>query len=259
MKINCPDCRQVIPAENVDLRAGWAKCNRCNEVFKLAEVLDGYVPQQADAEPLPQRPFDAWAVTERTAESLIVHVAPQGMRGGTWALLGFALVWLGFIAFWTAGALGVFFGNGMRLENALFAAFSTPFWLIGLGMLVGVLWSARGHRVVYVDASIMKTEIRCLAWRRRKAIDRSEVQHAREGAFNVRSRNGQPAYSPYAVEIIYTKGSFRLPCNSQAEREWLIAEINDFLKAVPYRPGPYVESPHDADWARSDWGRRTGA
>ena len=39
-------------------------------------------------------------------------------------------------------------------------------------------------------------------------------------------------------EIIYTKGSCRLLCNSEAERYWLTGQINDFLQTVPYRPRP---------------------
>ena len=66
------------------------------------------------------------------------------MRAGTWGLLGFATFWLAFIAFWTVRALGVFFNGGqVHWENAIFAAFSTPFWLVGFGMLGGVLARTR--------------------------------------------------------------------------------------------------------------------
>jgi hypothetical protein len=155
-------------------------------------------------------------------------------------MLGFAIFWLAFISFWTAGALGVFFNHGrVRPQNALFAAFSTPFWIVGIGMLAGVLWSARGTRRVYLDASTLYTESRCLFARWRKTIDRADVQHAREGIMKVR-RNDNSDYTPYSVEIIFTKGSYRLPCNSQAEQAWLLGQINDFLKIVPYRPGQSV-------------------
>ena len=240
MKLLCPTCHQTIPSEDIELALGWAKCRRCDEIFKLAEILPDYAA--AGGTPpggLPERPFDAWAVVDRTPEHLIIGIPPQGMRAATWGMLGFATFWLAFIAFWTAGALGVFFGGGqVRWENGLFAAFSTPFWLVGFGMVGAVLWSARGSRRVYLDASILYTESRCLTARWRKTIDRSEVQHAREGVLQARSENNNASYTPYSVEIVYTKGSYRLPCTTEAEQKWLIGQINDFLQTVSYRPAP---------------------
>ncbi len=133
----------------------------------------------------------------------------------------------------------MFFGGGqIGWANGLFAAFSTPFWLVGFGMLGGILWSARGSRRVYLDASILYAESRCLSARWRKTIDRSEVQHARAGVFQVKSQNNNASYTPYSVEIVYTKGSYRLPCNTEAEQQWLIGQINDFLQMLPYHPAP---------------------
>jgi predicted Zn finger-like uncharacterized protein len=238
MKITCPDCRQVIPADDIALDKGWAKCSRCGEVFQLTDLIAGYGAGPAALPAVPERPFDALAVTEREGDRLIIHIPAAGMRAGMWGMLGFATFWLGFIAFWTSGALGVFGGQGIRPENALFAAFSIPFWLVGFGMVGGVVWMSRGSRIVLLDASKMVAELRCLFWRRRKTIDRGRVQCAREGAVIVKKNEPSATYFPYPAEIIYEKGSFKLPCGSEAEQAWLIAEINDFLQKVPYRPAP---------------------
>jgi hypothetical protein len=237
MKLLCPNCHRPIPSDDIELSAGWAKCRKCDEVFKLAEILPGYGKAESTPAALPERPFDAWIIVDRAPDRMIIAVPPFGMRAATWGLLGFAIFWLAFISFWTAAALGVFFNHGrVRPQNALFAAFSTPFWIVGIGMLTGVLWSARGTRRVYLDASTLYTESRCLFARWRKTIDRADVQCAREGAVKFRnSDNG--GYTPYAVEIVFTKGSYRLSCNSEAEQAWLIAQINDFLKTLPYQPG----------------------
>jgi hypothetical protein len=231
MKVTCPTCREPIAAADIALDKGWAKCMRCNEVFALADRLPGYAAAVAKKD----RPFDAWAIVERDARRLTVHLPAQGMRAGTFAGLGFAIVWTGFIAFWTAGALGVFFNKGpLKLENALFAAFSTPFWLIGFGMFGGVIWMARGTRSVLVDASKLVTELRCLMWRRTRRLSRDQVQCARVGTIQTIQKQG--SLPTPSVEIIFTKGSFKLPCASEAEQQWLIAEINDFLQAVPSDP-----------------------
>ena len=67
----------------------------------------------------------------------------------------------------------------------------------------------------------------------------SEVQHARAGVLRVKSDSNNASYTPYSVEIVYTKGSYRMPCTTEAEQKWLIGQINDFLQTVHYRPaGP---------------------
>jgi hypothetical protein len=232
MKVHCPSCERVVPAADVALDKGWAKCATCNEVFPLAERLPGY--SATGTQTPAERPFDAWAIVRREPQLLAIHLPAYGMRAAAWGLLGFATFWLAFIAFWTAGALGVFFNQGqLKWENGLFAAFSTPFWLIGFGMLAGVVWSARGTRSVMIDPAHLVSELRCLFWRRSRSIERNEVQCART-AERVSKHEG--TRSTPAVEIIFTKGSFQLPCNSTAEQEWLVAEINDFLQQVPYNP-----------------------
>ena len=228
MKINCPACGNPIPASDISLEKGWGKCAKCQEVFRLADVLDGF----HDDAFLPERPFDAWATLERDRKSLSIHVPAQGMRASTWGMLGFATFWLAFIAFWTTGALGLFGKGGIKPANLGFAAFSTPFWLVGFGMLAGVAWTSRGTRSVWLDSVQLITELRCFPWRRRRVIDRQQVQCAREGTATV--RNNSPNWNPYFVEIVFTKGSFKISCDSEAERTWLIAEINDFLQSVPY-------------------------
>ncbi len=101
---------------------------------------------------------------------------------------------------------------------------------------------ARGSRVALLDESKFIGELRCLFWKRRKMMDRAQVQYAREGATPVKDSNPQQNYFPYPVEIVFEKGSFKLPCQTEAEQQWLIAEINDFLQTVPYRPSPLLDA-----------------
>ncbi|MGQ9576699.1 MAG: hypothetical protein ACUVUC_15435 [Thermoguttaceae bacterium] len=247
MRATCPKCHEVIPADNIALKTGWAKCVRCNEVFQLAEVLEGQ-PAGWEPQPVPQRPFDARAIVERWPEKLMVHVPATGLKAGHFRLLGFALFWLGFTAFWTAAASGILFNGfkgSFRWERVLFACFSIPFWLVGFGMVVGVFWSAWGKLTALMDASWLVTESRGPFWRRRRRIDRFRVQHARQG-YRIPARLHDPdageagwaglAQGPWFVEIVFEKGAFKLPCTTQAEGDWLAAEINDFLRTVPYRP-----------------------
>jgi hypothetical protein len=181
---------------------------------------------------------------------MVVHRPADGVTGGAIALLAFACFWLAFIAFWTAGALGVFFGGGGQIgwENGLFAAFSTPFWLVGIGMLIGVVWTVRGTRSVYMDSDQMVTELRCLFWRRMRTYERNQVQCAREGLNITRQgKKGSPTTN-YVVEVVRDGGAFTLPCTGLAERAWVAAEINDFLKSVPYDPARRELFSNSPEW-----------
>lgn len=235
MKISCTNCERTIPAEDIALDKGWAKCRQCDEVFPLATLLPNYAAAAAPEAGARERPFDARVVLQREPQMLALHLPAYGIGPASLGLLGFATFWLAFIAFWTAGALGVFFNQGqIRWENAMFAAFSTPFWLVGFGMLGGAVWIFRGTRSVMLDAWRMVTETRCLLFRRTRSIVRDQVQCARVGQY-VANKNRETQPQP-AVDIVYTKGVFRVPCVNEAEQAWLVAEINGFLQSVPYDP-----------------------
>lgn len=234
MKVTCPSCRRTIAAQDIALDTGWAKCAACDEVFPLADLLPGYAAAKGAMAAVPERPFDAWTILRRDDGRLVIHQPARGVRAGTVGLLAFATFWLGFIAVWTAGALGFWFqGAKPQPVNLLFAAFSIPFWMIGFAMVGGAVWMARGSRSLSIDAVQLATELHCLGFRRTWVLERDQVQCARLGT-PMTSKEGQPPV-PF-IEVVFTKGSFKLPADSEAERAWLIGEINDFLQQVPYDP-----------------------
>ena len=225
MKVNCPSCSVVVPVADLNVDTGWGKCVACDDLFPLADVVPGFHGVKSEA-PTP-RPFNARAVVERTPEQLLVHVRSEGMRAATVGLLMFACVWLAFITFWTAGALGLFAAAGKqpRAENWLFAAFSIPFWLVGFGMLAGVGWKAWATKAVRITQSELTTQVRCVVWSRVRAVPFADVQHARPYVPEVRAE-GQV---PRGVEIVYRGGSFVLPADSDEEERWLTEEVNGFV------------------------------
>ncbi len=70
-------------------------------------------------------------------------------------LMVFATFWLGFIAFWTFGALGMptSLEDVSKIQPAQipFALFSIPFWLVGIGLASSPWWRKRKlERSLYV-------------------------------------------------------------------------------------------------------------
>jgi hypothetical protein len=252
MKVYCPECRSTIAADDIALTTGWAKCRRCDEVFKLADVVPDFAPS-TPPDQKPPRPYDGWTLLERDGERLIIVSPPRGWRTESWALLGFAVVWITFVSFGTAGALGSLLrhrppGAPFHWDRLFPALFLIPFWIVGLGLAGALLWSVLGARRVYLDASILYGEMRCLTWRRTVSMDRQNVQHAREDYFW--SKNNASPQMHCTVDIVHTKGVFRLPVASEAEQQWLAAEINDFLKQTPY------EAPVHGDFHAPEWPHR---
>lgn len=230
MKIQCPACDNIVPVENISLDAGWGKCASCQDVFQLTSVLPGYAVPSATPSATPERPFNARAHLERDASALLIHIPAHGMRAGTWGLLGFATFWTAFVAFWTAGAGGFFFNAGPpQPVNLLFAAFSIPFWCVGIGMFGAVLWSARCIKTIRINADEAVMHTRCSYWSRTRRIATEDVQTAR--VYTPKVTNEQQPME-WGVEVVYRNGSFVLPADTPPEQQWLIAEINDFLQSV---------------------------
>lgn len=252
MKPTCPSCHQEIPVEDVDLDTGLGRCRFCNEIFEIPELVEHIqkiqVKDTKEPKSPPVRPADTRIRLVRKEDKLLIYLPPWGLRGPTIALFLFSLFWLGFIAFWTAGALGIFFqpGKPPRWENIIFSLFSIPFWLIGFGMLGGALSGMLSRRIIYLDSSWLESRWECLFIKFRKQISREDVQMARVASPPVfRSTTNDQPNPTFGIEIIYQGGKISVPCESEAEQDWLLAEVNHFLETVPYRPNYLTEGAAD--------------
>lgn len=227
MKVQCPDCQAAIPAANFSLESGWAKCEACHELFDLADVVPGFVPTPSQPGE-KERPAGSRTLLERSDGELFIHVPAEGFRGATIGALAFSMFWLGFISFWTLAALGGFGGRAIGPVNWAFASFSVPFWMAGLWMLSAIIWSLWGKKSIRIDRNGMRTFQRCLLWSRAKWIERERLLQARRYLGRRQSTMGPSS----ALEIAYDAGSFVLSVDSRDEADWLIGEINGFIKSL---------------------------
>jgi hypothetical protein len=230
VKIFCPSCDAAIQAAEMNLATGWAKCLMCNELFRIGDVVPGFLASQ-DSGPTPvvarERPFNARAELTEELDGTVIHVPPTGMRAGNWALLGFASFWTVFVAFWTIGAtVAVFAPNGNPGWGILFPMFSIPFWLVGLGLLYGVFYSATARQLVWIGPQEMMTKTTAFLFHRERHIDRADVQHAQPHAPTVKSEDSTPSCG---VEVVYRGGSYVIGCETKQEQAWLLYEINKRL------------------------------
>lgn len=253
MKPACPSCHQEVPVEDVNLETGLGRCRFCNEIFEIPELVTHIRAVQAGSPPgsggpPPMRPADSRIKLIKRDNRLLVYLPPWGFFSPVLVLLLFSLFWLGFVAFWTAGALGVLTdpAGGPRWENIMFSLFSIPFWLVGLGMLVGALSGMFSRRVIYLDESRLENRWELGFLKYRKTVSRADVQTARVASAPLfqRSRNDRPTPS-YGVEIVYQGGKISIPCENEDEQNWLLAEVRSFLETVPYRPETFANGSVD--------------
>ncbi|MGB9689391.1 hypothetical protein [Thermogutta sp.] len=244
MKPICPSCHQEIPVEDVHLETGLGRCRYCNEIFEIPELVEHIKTIQAaparDAPKAPPvKPIDTRIRLIRKNDKMLIDLPPGGLKAPAVGLLLFSLFWLAFVAFWTASALGLFFNPGKfpKWENIVFALFSIPFWFVGLGLFGGALAAMFSRRIVYLDSSWLESHWKCLFLSFRKRVSREDVQMVRVATPPIfRADSGAQAGPWFGVEIVYLKGKIKIPCESEAEQNWLLAEINQFLETVPYQP-----------------------
>jgi|GEM_PF-6177516 len=74
-------------------------------------------------------------VEETKNQQSLVTIKPEGLSSKLFFMLFFAAFWNGFLVVWTTLALSA---------SVLFAAFSIPFWLVGIGILMGIISSLFG-------------------------------------------------------------------------------------------------------------------
>ena len=53
MKIQCPECNEVVPAEHIELNREVATCPDCNTLFSISEQID-----RVAGPPKPRREID---------------------------------------------------------------------------------------------------------------------------------------------------------------------------------------------------------
>jgi eukaryotic-like serine/threonine-protein kinase len=86
-----------------------------------------------------ERPFDTRVGLDSRSDRFLLEVPARGVHGSALVRLGFSVFWLGFIWFWTYGAL---------TEGApvIFPLFSIPFWLVGAWMVGGAFKAMFGRQ-----------------------------------------------------------------------------------------------------------------
>ena len=166
-----------------------------------------------------RQPAGSRIALKKTFGQLLIDIPPVGFRFDNLFWLGFALIWSGFLFFWTAGAILV----GAQL---FFPLFSIPFWIAGLGLISAILFSVAGRTRVLIDRQYFRLQWQLFGFCH-QVQGRTEDIEGVQLASSDREINDKPVTICTLVEGVrnHRFGSWL----TQSEKEWLVAEIAAFL------------------------------
>lgn len=232
MDIVCPNCLVKIGADSINVQTDLAECQNCGSVFKLSEIVDP-TKYQANKENLTL-PAGSKIINRIEESSVEFILPPTGIKGEFIPFFIFSIIWLTFITFWTTMALQA---------SIAFAAFSIPFWLIGIGMLFLSVVGAKEKQEVRIDKEFFT--IRKLRPVKPKVIqipfgDITTValeNYISKSSISFRPANRnykQNSYVPSLTPVITygtNKESFFENC-SEAERKWIVVVVNRIIQKL---------------------------
>lgn len=103
MQVRCPSCQQVVPANNIELSNGLAKCDDCAQIFPIEDLL-GELHDEVLGRKRPTIPQPENMLVENQGEELVLNW-PWFSLATTLFFTCFTVTWNGFLFFWYATAL----------------------------------------------------------------------------------------------------------------------------------------------------------
>lgn len=198
-------------------------------------ILKGEWVQFNPAAVQRRQPAGSRVKLTRSRQALTIEIPPLGFRPEMLYVGSFALVWNAFILFWTTTAIA----SGAPL---IFPLFSLPFWVVGLTMIGGLVYGLVGRTQLVIEPSrfVLKRSIWGLGAQtigNTADLDRVEVSFAQTQIRTIPAHtstgHSQPTTTCTLIEGVRTHrfGHALAPI----EKEWLVAEIQDFLQQVRSR------------------------
>jgi len=239
----CPNCRQIIPAGDVNEFHDTAFCRRCNITRPLSK-LDAALAIDPLIDPT-EGPAGTWYRTDSTGTRVGASCRSFGSAAG---LLAMSLFWNGILSFFAmlllanvARLIGLDLPDWMpeaalkesgklSWPTAIFmGVFLTPFAAIGLAMLLATAMAMAGHMEVTVDDTACEIYTGIGSLGRRKRFARSAIRSVRIDLERCRNRRTVYFVRKIAFDLVgekpYLFGS-QLP---DARRDYLASALHGLL------------------------------
>ena len=230
MKLHCPACGSPIPAADVDLRTGYAKCARCDDVFAFAPTTADTArrPPVAPQVPLPRPP--RMAVTDFGGDW---SVRWRWFTPATVGLAVFCVAWDSFLVFWYSMAF-----TGKHVPWIM-VVFPVAHVAVGVGLTYGVLTGFLNRTTVRVTGGELSVRHGPLPWPRPADLPSTQVEQLTTGQDASRTNNAT-TFS-YSVKAVLADGTGRKVVGglrSADEADWLRQQLEQRLRVRPGNPAP---------------------
>lgn len=223
MKIQCPQCAQVIPDSNLDIHTGLGKCPSCKHIFDLKNALEEISKNEAVMALANTPPPNMRMVVEDNLSDRKIILPPEGLKGKTIFMGGFSIFWICFVTFWTWGASQASWG---------FAAFSIPFWLVGFYLLYSTLNMLVGSETLQLRNEGFTLLTDKLFYNRSKQYYYDEIQNVYyDETFSRDNKGNVTTTTMVSMDTHKGKVSF-FEGISRAEGEWLSAFLKNEKRGI---------------------------
>lgn len=189
----------------------------------LQEPLRHSVELTRSEFPIARQPAGSRIQLQQTAQAVKVDIPPQRFLSRNLGLLGFALVWNGFIFFWTSSAI-------MMGAPPFFPFFSIPFWIAGMVLLGSALAPITIRTQVEINRHRFRLRQKILGLQYRQVEGNTEDLEAVQWFDSQVRVNDQIVYTCALIEGVQTHqfGS----ALTHNEQQWLVQELSKFLAKV---------------------------
>ena len=224
IELVCTTCRMKIDVADVNISTDLAKCAHCGAIHKASSLVPA-----PDAKALATPPAGSKIEMQKGMGDCFQIIMPKkGIDKSNLPLLAFCVFWVGFIAFWTWGAL-------QTGDDYLMALFSIPFWIIGFVLLTIVINKINEIQTIEVtrtELTIIKTKPVMskryeFVFKDIQSIRVTDLPYYYTSGSKRRSINHQ-VVQPKAPAIITGSGTkYFFEQANEAEKQW----VTNFLEA----------------------------
>lgn len=161
----------------------------------------------------------------------VVTIKPEGFSAKLGFLIFFATFWNSFLVVWTTLALSA---------SLLFAVFSIPFWVVGIGLLIGIITAIFGIQEFIIRESDLIVRKRTpfnkgetiIPYKDLISIEKKnhlKMDHKTRNSFKLMTSSSSDSGLVSETPVItYNKGNLFIGEHlSNSDKEWLVNYLNE--------------------------------
>src|SRR5262245_24811824 len=192
LAITCKGCGKTIPADDVNLASGLAKCRGCNAVFEFTDQVktQGRAPRQPV--PMPKN----MAVAEGPGSLTVVRKWKAGSLGIFFLI--FALIWNLIVSVFVFATLfgkgATWEGSNEKVSPAFMWLFLTPFILVGLATGYGALALLFNRTRISIEGDQVDVVHQPFRWFGNRRLDAREINQLFCTEYVAYKSNDTPQY-----------------------------------------------------------------